>query len=68
MQSVYSVKLADAIKLEGGGPHFASQTTWLVVATSFANAHDVVMAKYPQAKIRGIDQLNYSGVPIVMGN
>lgn len=70
MRNVYTVKLAKPLKTEGGLHHFGGrETSWLyVVATSFANAHDAVLRKYPGVEVRGVDMMNYTGVPIVMGD
>jgi hypothetical protein len=70
MRNVYSVKLAKPVGMVPGGAHFSgNQTSWLYVAAStFHDAEQAVLAKYPAAEIRGIDLLNYSGVPIVVGD
>lgn len=70
MRNVYSVKLAKPVKIESAGPHFGgAPTTYLyVVASSFAAAHDAVERKYPDAEVRGIDLMNYTGIPIVLGD
>ena len=68
MMNVYNVKLAKEIKLDAGLHHFGRTTTWLyVVASSFENAIVAVQRKYPGVEIRGVDLLNYTGVPIVSG-
>ncbi len=68
MRNVYNVKLAKPVKCEVGLHHFGRDTTWLyVVATSFHAAERAVREKYPEAEVRGIDMMNYTGVPIVVG-
>jgi hypothetical protein len=64
--NVYSVKLAKPVPSESS-PHFGNATMWLyVVASSFAAAHDTVMAAHPAVEIRGIDLMNYKGLPILI--
>lgn len=71
MRNVYVVKLAEAVKLGPAavGPHFGPATLHLyVVASSFQAAQAAVERAYPQAAVRGIDLMNYKGVPIVLGD
>lgn len=70
MRNVYIVKLGHPIKTDACSPGFSGkESSWLyVVASSFANAHDAVLKKYPYAEIRGVDLMNYTGVPIVIGD
>ncbi len=69
MKNVYSVKLVRPVSMNAS-PHFGGKETgWVyVVASSFENACDAVRRKYPAAEIKGIDLLNYTGVPIVIGD
>lgn len=69
MTNVYVVKLAKGVKLDAS-PHFGgSPTTHVyVVASSFALAQEAVERKYSGIEVRGIDLLNYQGVPIVVGH
>lgn len=70
MKNIYCVKLTRPVKTDHTAPHFGSkETTHLyVVASSFSAAHDAIQKKHPGAEVRGIDMLNYSGVPIVIGD
>ncbi len=70
MRNVYCVKLAKPVKTEPAGHHFTGrETMWLhVVASSFPAAVAAVEKKYPGAEVRGVDLLNYSGIPIVLGD
>jgi hypothetical protein len=70
MRNVYCVKLAKPVKTEPAPSHFSGrESTWLyVVASSFANAAAAVEAKHPGAEVRGIDLMNYTGIPIVLGD
>jgi hypothetical protein len=69
MRNVYCAKLCKPVKMETSAHFSGRETMWLyVVASSFSNAHDAVIQKYPGAEIRGIDLINYTGVPIVLGD
>jgi hypothetical protein len=69
VRNVYCVKLAKPVKVDAGTPFSGRESMWLyVVASSFAAAHDAVEKKYPGAEIRGIDLMNYTGIPIVLGD
>jgi len=70
MQYVYVVKLASPVQTEPQGHYYSGkQATYLhVVASSFANAQEAVVKKYPKAEVRGIDLLNYSSIPLVIGD
>lgn len=69
MSNVYIVKLSNPVQMDHTGHHFTGkETTWLhVVASSFENAIKAVSYKYPTAVVIGIDMLNYTGTPIVIG-
>jgi hypothetical protein len=64
--NIYVVKLANQIEISRSAPHFGSSQTGMVyaIANSIAAAEAVVLKKYPQAVVRGVDLLNYTGVPI----
>jgi hypothetical protein len=69
MRNVYTVKLASQVKTEPGHHFSGKETSWIyVVASSFELAIAAVQLKYPGASIRGIDLMNYTGVPIVAGD
>jgi hypothetical protein len=70
VKNVYTVKLAVPVKTEPAVHGFSgkSSTYLYVVASSFDNALKAVAAKYPDSEVRGIDMLNYAGVPIVAGD
>lgn len=69
MKNIYVAKLAGMVKIEPT-PHFGSKETsnLYVVASSYEAALAAVQAKHPGASVRGIDLLNYTGVPIVVGD
>ncbi len=69
MRNVYIVRLASAVKCESAAPFFGRESTHLyVTASSFENAIEAVRRKYPGCSVRGIDQANYLGVPVVAGD
>ncbi len=70
MRNIYCVKLARPVPMTPSGHHYSGkETTWLhVVASSIANAVAAVEMKYPGAEVRGVDVLNYTGTPIVLGD
>jgi hypothetical protein len=70
VRNVYCVKLGKPVRTEPTGHHFTGkETSWLyVLASSFPAAVAAVERKYPGAEIRGVDLVNYTGVPIVLGD
>ena len=69
MKNVYSVRLSSAVSMEPAVAHFSGKTTThlYVVASSFASAIEAVQKKHSGAEVRGVDLMNYAGVPIVVG-
>lgn len=68
MRNIYVVRLNKSVRLEVS-PLFGSRdTTHLyVVASSFEGALAAVVRKHPGIEVRGIELVNYTGVPIVSG-
>lgn len=69
MKNVYVVRLSKPVKMDVMAPHTGRETSHLyVVASSFPNATEAVLKKHPCAVIRGIDHMNYEGMPVVVGD
>lgn len=68
MLNVYCVKLSQTVKIEPSHHFGGRETGWLyVVASSFESAIAAVQRKHPGTDIKGIDLMNYTGIPIVTG-
>jgi hypothetical protein len=69
VKDIFCVRLDKHVEV-APAPHFGSKSTGClyVVASSFALAVEAVGRRYPQAKVRGVECLNWSGVPIILGD
>jgi sugar lactone lactonase YvrE len=70
MRNLYVVTLVDSVEISPTAPHFGGKVTHTlyVIASSLTAAEDAVQKKYQNAKLKRIEILNYSGVPIVLGD
>ncbi len=69
MKNVYCIRLTKPIETVPGVMFSGKGSNHLyVVASTIVAALAAVSEKYPGVEIRGMDVINYQGVPIVVGD